>query len=243
MSSVILWLVALAAPAWADEDHVARTFPAATAREIRVRTTIGKVSVEAWVRDEIAVEVVRRVPGPSDRDRLPVVLDVVDGVLRVEAVQTDEGRDAALTSDVVLRVPPATPLGLVEVFEGGVSLAGLTGAMHAVVERGSIEGRALAGTIRLETSSGVIHLDGVSLRPGGLLRCRTFNGDISVKLAERPADARVLVLTLNGRIDSSLPLSERAGFGPRFREGVLGRGDTLLSLDAVRGNISLMAPE
>jgi hypothetical protein len=83
----------------------------------------------------------------------------------------------------------------------------------------------------------------MTLIPGGLLRCRTFDGDIAVTLATRPVDARILVLTLSGAIDSSLPLSERTGFGPRLREGILGTGRTLLSLDAVRGNISLRVPE
>jgi len=45
----------------------------------------------------------------------------------------------------------------------------------------------------------------------------------------------VLVLTLNGVITSDLPLAERAAFGPRFREGLFGKGEPLVSLDAVRG--------
>jgi hypothetical protein len=74
------------------------------------------------------------------------------------------------------------------------------------------------------------------------MRCRTFAGDIDVGLAARPADARVLALTLNGEVESSLPL-ERAGFGAGLREAVIGAGRTLLSLDSVRGNIRLRVPE
>lgn len=236
-------LVLVAATArGAVDDKVSRTFPATAAGEVRVRTTIGAVTVEAWARPEIAVEIARRVPQPPDQDRLPVVIDIVEGVLRIEAVQAADGRDAALRADVSVRLPAATVVGLIEVFEGSVSISGLSGSVSSVVERGDIEARGLAGSVRLETSSGGIRLDGMTLKPGGLLRCRTFNGDIAVTLAERPLDARILVLTLNGTIESSIPLTQRTGFGPRFGEGVLGKGETLLSLDAVRGRIQLRAP-
>ena len=58
------------------------------------------------------------------------------------------------------------------------------------------------------------------LSPNGLLRLRAFNGDVRLSLAERPADARIMALALNGTITSDIPLTMHDTLG-----AALGRGD------------------
>jgi hypothetical protein len=77
------------------------------------------------------------------------------------------------------------------------------------------------------------------LSPRGLLRLRAFNGDVRLTLAEPPRDARVMALALNGTIQSTIPLTTRETWGPRWGETTLGNGEPVISLDVVTGRIEL----
>lgn len=229
-------------PSSSAEDRITRRFAADDVRSIAVTATVGQITITGWSRPEIVVEVERRTPTPDAESRVPVTVTVDAGVLRVAAGQLGTGRDPRLVTDVTLRVPTLAKVGPVDLFEGRITIEGLAGQVRARVERGRIAGDRLGGQVRLETVSGDIGLTAVRLDEGGLVRCRTFNGSVTVRFAEAPADARILALTLNGVVTSTLPLSERGGFGPRFREATIGRGTRLVSIDVVRGDIAISAP-
>jgi DUF4097 and DUF4098 domain-containing protein YvlB len=82
----------------------------------------------------------------------------------------------------------------------------------------------------------------VRLVPDGLLRLRTFNGDVRLTLAERPTDARVLALALNGSIESNLTLTMKDTWGPRWGEATLGKGEPVISIDVITGTIDIKVP-
>jgi hypothetical protein len=217
---------------------IERTIADLGGRPVTIEVTAGEVRVAGWDRPgvEAAIE-------PMDRGDDPGAL--VAGIeetaesVRVRAVQPDGRREGARRASVTVRVPSSATLARVELFEGRLQLEGLRGSIQGTVEQGPIVGSRLAGVVRLETSAGDITIDGADLTAPGLLRLRTFNGNITLHLVRPPPDARVLALTLNGQIRSDLPLSARPGFGPRFREGVFGTGEPLVSLDAVRGDITI----
>jgi DUF4097 and DUF4098 domain-containing protein YvlB len=110
------------------------------------------------------------------------------------------------------------------------------------VRRGSIEASDLDGVVRLETGIGDVDVRRARLAADGLIRLRTFNGHVRLGFAAQPADARILALTLNGDITSTIPLTRKDRVGPRFAEATLGRGDPLVSIDVVTGNITITTP-
>lgn len=225
------------------DDKILKSFPFRPGLEVTVQVTVGDVSVVAWDRDEVSVEVTRRLPDGVSTAALPVVIELEGSRIRVEARQPDDGRDPALRADILVKVPTLASLPDIEVFEGRLDIEGLHGTVTAAVERGTIAAREVGGRLRLETTAGDIALDRAELEKGGLIRCRTFNGDVRIGLLRPPADARVLLLTLNGAISSNLPLSERPGFGPRFREATIGSGQYLISVDVVRGDIAVQVAQ
>lgn len=79
-------------------------------------------------------------------------------------------------------------------------------------------------------------------RQSRTLRLRAFNGDVRLTLAERPANARILALALNGHITSEIPLTMRDTWGPRWGEATLGRGEPVISIDVVTGTVDLRSP-
>jgi DUF4097 and DUF4098 domain-containing protein YvlB len=87
-----------------------------------------------------------------------------------------------------------------------------------------------------------VTVTGARLPPNGLLRLRSFNGDVRLTMAERPTDARILALALNGQIKSDIPLTTRDTWGPRWGETTLGKGEPVISIDVVTGMIEIKSP-
>jgi DUF4097 and DUF4098 domain-containing protein YvlB len=236
-------LIPLAVAAVADiTDRQTRTLPLPEGRALSIEVTVGSVRIDGWDRTDAEIVVDRRVPMAADQARLPIVIDDTPARIAIRAVQSEHGTDAALRADIVVRVPRAALIEIVRVMEGRLVLNGLRGSVTADLRRGPIEAADVSGTIRLETGIGPISVGGARLMPGGLLRLRTFNGDIKLRLAERPANARIMALALNGSIVSTIPLTMKDTWGPRWGEATLGAGEPVISLDVITGTIDIRSP-
>jgi DUF4097 and DUF4098 domain-containing protein YvlB len=87
-----------------------------------------------------------------------------------------------------------------------------------------------------------VTLTDTRLSENGLVRLRSFNGDVRLSLAERPVDARIMALALNGHVKSDIPLKTRNTWGPRWGETTLGKGEPVISLDVVTGMVEIKSP-
>ena len=211
-------------------------------RPLVIDITIGTVRIEGWDRQEVEITVERRAPNASSFSRLPASIEEVPPGVVVRALQTDHTTDPAFRSDVTVRLPRKATIERINVLEGRIVIEDFNGTITAHLRRGPIDGKALSGTIRLETEIGDVTLIDTRLSANGLLRLRTFNGDVKLSLAERPADARVMALALNGQIKSGIPLKMRETWGPRYGEATLGKGEPMISLDVVTGLIEIKSP-
>jgi len=223
-------------------DRQTQTVSLPPSKPLSIEVTIGTVRIDGWDRPEAEIVVERRVPTTAQFARVPLsIQDTPTGVV-VRAIQTDNGTDPALRTDVTVRLPRTARIDRVQVMEGRITIEGFSGQITADIRRGPIDGKDVSGTIRLETGMGSVTLTNARLVATGLLRLRTFNGDVRLSLAERPVDARILALALNGQIKSSIPLTMRDTWGPRWGEATLGKGEPVISLDVVTGSISITSP-
>jgi hypothetical protein len=221
-------------------DRVARTLALPSGRAVRVDATIADVTIAGSDRSDVAVEIVRRAPTAADLAKYPVTIDDSSaGLLRISALQADEGRDARLKTEITLRVPSTAILRAVRVFEGRLKLSSLAAACDVDIRRGAIDASGLGGRIRLESGLGSIDLRDSMLTEGGMMRLRVFNGPVRVRLARAPANARILAVTFNGTISSDIPLTMKDKFGPRFGETTIGSGEPVMSIDVVKGDITI----
>jgi hypothetical protein len=245
VSRLFLFALALASvsgrPALAGEatDRLVRTVPLAAGRPIRVEATIADLKIIGSNRPDVSIEIVRHAPAAGDLARFPALVEDTPSGLRVTALQTGDGRDAALRSDIVIRAPAGAVFEAVRVSEGHVTLQGLRQSCDVDLRRGVIDASALAGRIRLESGIGGIDVKDSELTPGGMMRLRVFNGPLRVRFARVPASARILAVTFNGSLTSDIPLTLKDQFGPRFGETTIGAGDPVMSLDVVKGDITI----
>jgi DUF4097 and DUF4098 domain-containing protein YvlB len=236
-------LSAVARSAKADvADRQTRTVTLPPDKPLTIEVTIGTVRIDGWDRPDAEIVVERRAPGAAQLARAPLSIDDTSSGVIVRSVQADGGTDPAIRADVSVRVPRTARIDRVQVLEGRIAIEGFNGRITAVIQRGPIDGKDIAGTIRLETAIGSVTLTNARLNTNGLLRLRTFNGDVRLSLAERPTDARILALALNGHITSTIPLTMKDTWGPRWGETTLGKGEPVISLDVVTGTIAITSP-
>ena len=241
--TAIVLVLGWAATAGADStDRIARTVALAPGTAIRIDATIANVTIVGSARSDVSVEIVRRAPSPADLARYPATIVTRADGLHVEVVQADDGRDANLKSEIVVAAPAGAVFAAIRVFEGRVTLTNLTSACDADLRRGPIMATGLAGRIRLEAGLGSVDVRDSTLTPGGMMRLRVFNGPVRVRFARTPANGRILALTFNGHITSDIPLTMKDKFGPRFGETTLGDGDPVLSIDIVKGDVTIASP-
>jgi hypothetical protein len=241
--SLVSFVVAtFAAPLFGAADAVDRTsrlVPVGEAADIRVDATIADVTLTAADRADVRIDVERHAPTRDDFARFPVAIDATDRVVRLSVLQRDDGRDGQLKTTVAISAPVSAVFSAVHVFEGRVRLHDVRSAADIAVDRGTIDATHVAGRVRLSSELGGIDVRDAELTPNGAMRLRVFNGPLRVRFAAQPVNARILAVTLNGSIVSDIPLTRRDKFGPRFGETTIGSGDPVLSMDVVKGDITL----
>lgn len=223
-------------------DKQTRIVPLSAGKPLSIEVTVGTVRIEGAERGDAEITIERHAPSAAQFAQLPIVIDETPERVSVRVVQVDGATDAALRADVTVRVPRAAAIDRVQVLEGRINVSRFAGSLTADIRRGPIEGKDVSGTLRLESGIGSVVLTGTRLSAGGLLRLRAFNGDVRLTLAERPANARIMALALNGAITSDIPLTMRETWGPRWGEATLGKGEPVISLDVVTGTVEIRAP-
>jgi DUF4097 and DUF4098 domain-containing protein YvlB len=234
--------MALIAALTLGADSQTRVVPLPAGKSLAIEITVGTVRIEGWDKAEAEIVIERHAPSTAQLDALPIVFEDSPSRISVRVTQADGATDPVFRSDITVRVPRTAMLDRVQVLEGRILVNRFSGALTADIRRGPIEGKELSGTLRLESGIGSVVVTGVRLSPDGLLRLRAFNGDVRLTLAERPADARIMALALNGSITSQIPLVMKDTWGPRWGETTLGKGEPVISLDVITGTIEIRSP-
>jgi hypothetical protein len=209
---------------------LSRTIALPPGASITVDSTVGDVEIRGWDKPEMTIEI----DAPAG---IEPRVDEGPAAIRISAVQPGGGMDRAVRTRIAIRAPATATFEAVRLLDGRLTLDGLSGAITADVRQGNIDASRVAGRVRLETGFGDVKVESATLNAEGLLRLRAFNGSVHLGFARTPADARILALTFNGKIQSEIPLTRREAFGPRFGEATLGKGEPLVSLDSITGDI------
>jgi len=232
------WMAAAGVPVDAT-DRLTRTIELAERTPIRIDATIAELAIAGSDRADLSVDIVRHAPSSADLRRYPAAIEERADGLHIAVVQEDDGRDARLKTEIAIQAPAAAIFEAVRVFEGRVRLTNLHGTCDVNLQRGPIDATRLAGRVRLEAGLGSVDVKQADLTAGGMMRLRVFNGPLHVRLDRAPANARVLAVTFNGKITSDIPLTMKDRFGPRFGETTIGSGEPVMSLDVVKGDITI----
>ncbi|HXF58203.1 MAG TPA: DUF4097 family beta strand repeat-containing protein [Candidatus Saccharimonadales bacterium] len=222
-----------------------RLLPFASGGEIRIDDKNGKLTVEAWPRREVRIQITRVVRA-GGRTRAEELMKDLQAEVEVRKDRIDIqsrfpkrhesigildliGRsNTTLQIHYYLQVPERTDLTLVT-SNGEVRVRGITGHVDAGTTNGDIRVSEVKGKVELSTTNGEVHVASA----GGPTSVHTTNGSVIAELRRLPPEGKVELGTLNGNVeayfDSDLKATLEAqttngrvsiGF-PITREGVM----------------------
>ena len=124
---------------------------------------------------------------------------------------------------------------------GGISLAGLTGALRFETTNGGVQLEDVAGNVRGRTTNGgvVVRLGGTSWDGEGL-DVRTTNGGVRILVPEGYS-ARLEAGTTNGGMNVDFPITVQGGLGKGIAIDLGGGGRTIRAT-TVNGGVWLQRP-
>jgi hypothetical protein len=213
----LLALVAGAAPALAVEieETIEKSYDLGDGGSVSVANVNGGVRIEAWDRDEVRVEAVKKVKAGS-RSKAEEVMDAVDVVIthRGDHLEIDTklprggdngfldwlvGNHSNVSVSYRISVPRSTDVEI-DTVNGGVRVSGVAGRVEASTTNGGIHMSDLRGSVRAGTTNGAIEVDFGAVDGGRDMRFATTNGGIRLHL---PRDVRASIDadTTNGGID------------------------------------------
>ena len=198
----------------------------------------GGVTVGAWERNEVLVRaLVQAWNGDEDEARATVEQVVVstDGGIRAEG---PDRRGASWSVSYEIFVPRSTDLRL-ETRNGGITIAGVRGALDLAARNGGIKLDAVGGNVRGHTTNGGVDVTLVGdTWDGEALDVRTTNGGIRLRIPEEYS-ARLETGTVNGGIDIDFPVTVQGRIG-RDLNATLGDGGPLVTARTTNGGVRVM---
>ncbi|MDZ7267190.1 MAG: DUF4097 domain-containing protein [candidate division KSB1 bacterium] len=201
---LLAWLV-LPLLAVAQEERSEKSFTVKPGGWLELRADFGSVEVTSWAKDEVRVEVTKRVEGRSQRRASELFKDyeitynqTANGVAIVAKMYGGSrrwwGGNDGLQVEFRLSVPQKYNLDLntaggsisvdnligearLKTSGGSLTLGRIEGPVDARTSGGSITVGEVDGEVEVETSGGSISVDGA----GGSLRAHTSGGGVTLR--------------------------------------------------------------
>ena len=234
-----------------EEFH--QTYPLAAGGRVSLSNINGAVKVQAWERAEVKVDAVKRAHTAERLREAQIRVDASGSRLRIETEYPDsrlnwtdrEGDryNNPATVEYTLTVPRGVEIDEVNLINGDLDIAGLTGPVKASSINGRVKATGLSGPVNLSVINGRLEatLDGLS--GSGRVNLQSVNGPLVVTI---PSDANALVRasTVHGAISNDFNLPVRVGeYVGRDLEGRIGQGGADVRLGNVNGSIQLRRAE
>lgn len=190
-----------------------RVFPFAPGGRLSIENKNGRLTVEAWSRPEVRVQITRSVRAGDDAKaeellrQLKADVEVRKG--RIDIVSRFPKRHetiglwdilgrkvASLQIHYYVQVPRQTDLTL-ETSNGEVRVRGVSGTLEATTTNGDVRVAQAEGRLNLATTNGEIELTDVS----GTASARTTNGSVVAELRTVAPTGEVELATTNGNVE------------------------------------------
>lgn len=252
LAAALLLTAAGAARALERQATYDKTFPLAAGGSVSVANVNGAVEVEAWDRDEVRVQAVKKVRAGSESRAAEALarLEVrVEAAADRVAVHTGGAGDSGgvlgwlfgnhveASVSYTLSVPRMARVE-VDTVNGKVRIHGVAGQVDAETTNGALELSDLRGAVQGSTTNGGVRVDLSQVRPEATVRLETTNGGIHLTV---PPDARLSIdaTTTNGGIDlTGLEASVRR-HGRRHVEAEVHGGGARVRLATTNGGIQI----
>jgi DUF4097 and DUF4098 domain-containing protein YvlB len=230
------------------KEEPTQTFPLQAGGYLSLENVNGDVTIEGWKKNEVSISAVKR--GKSaDLDRIKIAVDVdkyddKDWIhIETEYVESRGGSLNFLKSagsiDYTIKAPSGAILEDIELVNGNLKVAGITGYLSLSTVNGSITATGMTGNASVETVNGNLDLSFDKMGDGQSVDLGSVNGAIVLRIPAK-ANAQVSAETLNGNVSNEFGLTvEKEEWVGRSMEGLVGSGGARITLETVNGSIDI----
>ena len=215
-------------------------YPLAAGGNFALDNVNGSIQVEGWDRDEVEVSAVKTARNdPSDAEAVKIEVDSAPATSpSTPAIPKARAREVAVEYHV--HVPNRILLGNVETVNGSVIVRGVEGSGELRSVNGNVEVTNSSGRFSAKTTNGNLRLELRRLLDGAPMNLETVNGSVVLGLP-RDARANVKVLSMNGEVDSDLPVISTASTpATRAYSAKIGTGGGEIFVHTVNGGVRLV---
>lgn len=233
-----------------ETERFEQTYPLNANGKVGVSNVNGSITVEAWDRNEVKLEVTKIADSKETLQDIEIRIDSRPDVFEVE---TDYGRwnrngngnknwnnSRKLEVEFRLSVPRGAVLDEIETVNGSVTVSNFTNYTEISAVNGSVRATNLRGTAKLSTVNGATYADFERLQSGDKIDLSTVNGEVNLTI---PSDVNATVKadTVNGSIRNDFGLPVRKGkYVGKDLYGKIGSGETNIKLNSVNGELSIL---
>ncbi len=226
-------------------EESVETFALSAEGRVSLENINGDVSIEAWDRDEVSVEAVKRGRTQESLDAVEIKIDAQADRIHIETDYEKgdrgwtKGRHSHASVDYTLLVPRGVELDEIELVNGDLEITGIEGDVNASLVNGDLEARGLTGNVELASVNGTLEVVLASLASDRSVSLESVNGSVELAVPA-DADAEFEAETVHGRIRSDFGFEVKRGdyVGSSLR-GTLGSGGARVELETVNGSIEI----
>ncbi len=252
LAAVLLLVAAGAARAVERQETYDKTFPLAAGGTVKLANINGAVEVEAWNRDEVRVQAVKKVrAGTASRldeamKRLEVQVEASSDRVAIRTRGVGDsggflswlfGNHVEASVSYTLSVPRMASVE-VDTVNGKVRIHGVAGQVDAETTNGSVVLSDLRGAVDASTTNGGIRVELAEVAADASMRFETTNGGIHLTV---PTDARLSIdaSTTNGGIDISGLQASIGRHSRRHVQAEVNGGGSEIRLSTTNGGIKI----
>ena len=229
-----------------ETERFEQSYPLNANGKVSVSNINGSITVEAWDRNEVKLEVTKISDSAETLKDVEVKIDSKPEYFDVETDyntwngQKNWGKNRRLEVQFKLTVPRTAFLDEIETVNGSVTVSNFTNYTKISAVNGSVKATNLRGTAKLSTVNGSTNADFDQLQPSSKINLSTVNGSVNLTI---PSDTNATVKadTVNGSIKNDFGLPVRKGkYVGRDLYGKIGSGETEIKLNSVNGGLSII---
>ncbi len=242
LATVLFLTLPLSAAAFQFTEDSTYTFTLIEGGRISLENVNGDVTIEAWDRDEVSIEAVKKGRSQEALDAAKIEIDATDDAIHIETRYPErrrEGRHNAASVDYTLYVPRTAELDKIELVNGSLTLAGAAGDVAASLVNGEVEARGLTGNVEISTVNGELEIQLAELDEGRRVELSSVNGSVRLEVPGG-AGAEVEASTVHGDIRNDFGLEvDRSGIVGKSLDGTIGGGGARILLSNVNGSVDI----
>ena len=228
-------------------EGFSQSYPLTANGRVRVANINGDVHINAWDRNEVKVDAVKRAYSAQRLSEVNIeVTNTADGItIKTKYPERNQNFDSrgrennAASVEYTLTVPRGARIDSAELVNGSLDIEGVQGDVVASLVNGSVKANGLSGEARLSTVNGSMEINVAGLAESKGVNLNSVNGSI-VLIVPPGANADVRANTVHGGITNDFGLTVNQGqYVGKDMSGQIGSGGPRIRLNNVNGSIAI----